>query len=303
MNLSDIGEDELIRRATALCPQPRGRGHGPGNDCAVVATGAEELLLLKTDALVEHVHYASGENAHRIGWKAIARVASDFAAMGGRPAEYLVTLALPTSTPVAWVEDLYRGMASCMRDHGGLLAGGETSSVPEGSARVLSITGAGRVRKEHLVLRSGGNPGDLLLVTGTLGGSLAGKHLDFAPRIEQARWLAGHFRPSAMMDISDGLAKDLPRLAEASGCGFSLARDEIPCTPGCSPEQALNDGEDFELLMAMPPESWPALSRQWRTRFPDLPLTRIGSLVPHGQGEILHGGWEHFSSGHEQTSG
>ena len=302
MNLSDIGEDELIRRATVLCPQPEGRGHGPGDDCAVVDTGGGEFLLLKTDALVEHVHYPSGENARRVGWKAIARVASDFAAMGGHPAEYLVTLALPKSTPVAWVEDLYRGMARCMHNHGGLLAGGETSSVPEGSARVVSITGAGRVRKEHLVLRSGGNPGDLVLVTGTLGGSLAGKHLDFTPRIEQARWLAEHFRPTAMMDVSDGLARDLPRLAAASGCGLSLTRESVPRTPGCSLDQALNDGEDFELLMAMPPESWPALSRQWRERFPHLALTHIGSLVPQGQGEVLCGGWEHFPSSHEQSS-
>lgn len=303
MNLADTGEDELIRRVIALAPRPAADSHGPGDDCAVLDVGGEECLLLKTDALVEHIHYTSDEIARRVGWKSIARLVSDFAAMGGRPSEYLVTLALPPHTSVAWVEDVYRGMAACMERYGGVLVGGETTAVPNSSARVLSIAGVGRVHKNHLVLRSGGLPGDNLLVTGTLGGSLAGKHLDFEPRLHAAQWLAEHARPHAMMDLSDGLAKDLPRMAAASGCGFRLDRDAIPVTPGCSLAQALNDGEDFELLLAIPQERWLILQQQWPIEFPHLPLTRIGSLVDQGSGESLDGGWEHFQSAKPQASG
>ena len=107
------------------------------------------------------------------------------------------------------------------------------------------------MEKRRCVLRSGGRPGDALFVTGLLGGSLAGKHLDFTPRLAEARWLTQHFHLRAMMDLSDGLGADLPRLAAASGCGFELG--EIPCTPGCSRDSALGDGEDFELLFAAGP--------------------------------------------------
>lgn len=303
MNLADTNEDELVRRVTSLAPRPTATGQGPGDDCAVVDIGGEDLLLLKTDALVERVHFRPDELPRRVGWKAIARVVSDFAAMGGRPSEFLVTLALPGTTPLAWVEDLYRGMASCMERYGGLLVGGETSSIPDGSAPVLSIAGSGRVKKNHLILRSGGQSGDLLLVTGSLGGSLAGKHLDFEPRIEAAHWLAEYARPHAMMDLSDGLAKDLPRLAAASGCGFVLDYETIPLTKGCTRDNALNDGEDFELLLAMPPDQWHTTREKWTQAFPFLPLTCIGTLVAPEAGESLSGGWDHFQSTQQQASG
>lgn len=303
MNLADIGEDGLIRKLIALAPCPAATGQGPGDDCAVVDAGGEDLILLKTDALVEQVHYTPDEAPRRIGWKAIARVVSDFAAMGGRPSEYMVTLALPGSTTVAWAEDLYRGMAACMERYGGLLVGGETTSIPNGSAPVISISGIGRVKRKHLVLRSGGKPGDILLVTGSLGGSLGGKHLDFEPRIEAAHWLAEECRPHAMMDLSDGLAKDLPRLAAASGCGFLLDQQAIPRTPNCTLTQALNDGEDFELLLAIPSQQWNKLQSLWAQSFPFLPLTHIGTLVSQDAGESLSGGWDHFPSVIPQASG
>jgi thiamine-monophosphate kinase len=94
-----------------------------------------------------------------------------------------------------------------------------------------------------------------------------------------------------MMDLSDGLAKDLPRLAQSSGCGFRLERDAIPCTEGCGVEQALTDGEDFELLFSAPPD---IMTDGWREMFPGLKLTRIGEMVPEGEGDSLEGGWDHF---------
>jgi thiamine-monophosphate kinase len=241
------------------------------------------------------VHFLPDAPARAVGWKAAARVVSDFAAMGGRPERFLVTVALPGDTRVSWVEDLYRGIGDCLRTFGAVLAGGETSSVPIGSAAVVSVAATGSVRRDDLVLRSTAAPGQILLVTGTLGGSLRGKHLDFIPRIKQTDWLVSNFKPSAMMDLSDGLAKDLPRLAAASGCGFVLDEENLPLSDGCSVREALEDGEDFEILFAIEADKVTALGEDWQRVFPDLPLTVIGRLVPEGQGASLSGGWDHFA--------
>jgi thiamine-monophosphate kinase len=260
------------------------------------------LQLLKADAIVAGVHFLPDTAPRRVGWKAAARVVSDFAAMGGRPGRFLVTLALPATTRVDWVEDLYRGVGECLETFDAVLAGGETTRVPAGSAAVISVAATGSVPREQLTLRSTARPGHCLLVTGTLGGSFnSGKHLGFMPRIPEAGWLTSHFKPSAMMDLSDGLARDLPRLAEASGCGFVLDRAALPLTAGCTVEQALNDGEDFELLMAMEADRVPALLEAWPAVFPELPLTVIGSLVLAGEGDRLHGGWDHFPRRSDQA--
>lgn len=299
--LRDIGEDALIERLTALVPRDENPAAGPGDDCAVVDPGANSptLLLLKTDALVKGVHFLPDAPARAVGWKAAARVVSDIAAMGGKPSHFLVTLALPPETAIFWAEELYRGIGDCLEKFGGVLAGGETSSVPTGSAAVISIAATGSALRDQLVLRSTAQPGDALFVTGQLGGSIHGKHLDFTPRIGAANWLVSHFKPTAMMDLSDGLAKDLTRLAAASGCGFRIDANSLPLTPGCTPPQALGDGEDFELLFAIEPEQAPGLIATWP--FPDLPLTRIGEMVKPGEGEFLTGGWEHFKSGRPST--
>lgn len=289
--LRDIGEDALIERLIRLVPLAPDAA-GPGDDCSVIDDGTPFLRLLKTDALVERVHFLPDAPPRKVGWKAAARVISDFAAMGGKPGHFLVTLALPKSTAVSWIEDLYRGLGDCLSAFGATLAGGETSSVPDGSAAVISIAATGSVPRDHLVLRSTGNPGDLLFVTGTLGGSLSGKHLDFTPRIEEAAWLVRHFKPSAMMDLSDGLGKDLPRLAAASGTGFVIDEATLPLSQNATPTQAIGDGEDFELLFSLPAKKAPDLLANWP--FPETPLTRIGQLTPPGKSTPLTGGWDHF---------
>lgn len=293
--LRDIGEDALIRRLLPLVPRPGDPAAGPGDDCAVIdpGPGSPHLLLLKTDALVEHVHFLPDAPPRAVGWKAVARVISDFAAMGGRPGEFLITLALPPETAVSWVEDLYRGVGDCLKEFGGVVAGGETSGVPSGSAAVISIAATGSGKRELIVLRSTARPRDALLVTGSLGGSIHGKHLDFSPRLDAAEWLVKNFKPTAMMDLSDGLAKDLGRMAEASGCGFVIDTDTLPVTPGCTTVQALGDGEDFELLLAMAPDRLDELLEKWP--FPELPLTCIGRMVEAGKGRPIEGGWEHFT--------
>lgn len=290
ITLADIGEDALIARLVSLAPTGEA-GEGPGDDCAVVDEGGEMLRLLKTDALVEGVHFLRDADPKAVGWKAVARVMSDFAAMGGTGEHFLVTLALPGSMEIAWIEDFYRGMGLCLERFGARLAGGETCRVPQGSAAVISVAAMGAVERGIVVMRSGGKPGDGIWVTGRLGGSLSGKHLTFLPRVTEGSWIARNLRPTAMMDLSDGLAKDLPRLAKSSGCGFRLDRSAIPCTAGCDVTKALTDGEDFELLFTAPPD---ITTGGWEKIFPDVELTRIGELVTKSEGESLEGGWDHF---------
>jgi thiamine-monophosphate kinase len=258
----------------------------------VVDDGGADLVLLKTDALVEGVHFVREADARQVGWKAVARVVSDFAAMGGFPERFLVTLALPGSMSLEWVENFYRGMGTCFERYGAVLVGGETCRVPQGSAAVISVAATGRVERGNLVMRSGGKVGDAIWVTGELGGSLAGKHLDFTPRLDHARWLVEYFKPTAMMDLSDGIARDLPRLAKASSCGFQLDFTAIPLSEGCDVKQALEDGEDFELLFTFPEGL--GLENEWLKKFPELKLTMIGRLVEMGSGDVLEGGWDHF---------
>ena len=287
-SVRQLGEDNLIARICGDLPKPAHVLVGPGDDCAVVGAG-EELVLLKTDAVVAGIHFLHDAKSTRVGWKAVARVLSDFAAMGGEPSELLITLALAPEVSVDWVDGLYRGMSSCLEQHGGVIVGGETTSLPQGTPTMISVAGKGRVDRANLVTRSGGRPGDEIYVTGRLGGSIHGKHLDFTPRLREAAWLVSNGGVTAMMDLSDGLAKDLPRLAQMSGVGFELDRDSLPCSEGSSPAEAISDGEDYELLLTSGDDLEPA----WDEKFPDLEITKIGTLL-EGAGDSIEGGWDHF---------
>ncbi|MDG1363020.1 MAG: thiamine-phosphate kinase [Akkermansiaceae bacterium] len=287
-SVRQLGEDGLIARICRDLPKPAHVIVGPGDDCAVVGAG-EELTLLKTDAVVAGVHFLHDEKSTRVGWKAVARVLSDFAAMGGEPGELLITLALAPEVSVDWVDGLYRGISSCLKQHGGVIVGGETISLPQGAPTMVSVAGKGRVARANLVTRGGGRLGDGIYVTGRLGGSIHGKHLDFTPRLREAAWLVNNGWVTAMMDLSDGLAKDLPRLARMSGVGFELDRDSLPCSEGSSPAEAISDGEDYELLFTSGDDLKPA----WGEKFPELEITRIGTLL-EGVGDTIEGGWDHF---------
>lgn len=294
--VSVTGEDRLVELVTRGLPQTARTLTGPGDDCAVLrGPDKSSLTLFKTDCLVQDVHFTGGVDAARVGWKAMCRVISDIASMGGQPQEALITLALPRATLTGWVQRLYRGIRGAAKNYGCGIAGGETSSVPDGGSLMISVAMLGSVERKHLTLRTGGKSGDAICVTGRLGGSLTGRHLDFIPRLAEARWLVQHAHPTAMMDLSDGLAKDLPRLAAASGTGFSIDAARLPRQRGCTAAQALSDGEDYELLFTVPPRRLAALENKWRAAFPRLPLTCIGKLLPDKRDRTpLSGGWEHF---------
>ncbi|MEI8311376.1 MAG: thiamine-phosphate kinase [Verrucomicrobiota bacterium] len=291
MKLSE--EDSLLGKILKGLPASEDLVLGPGDDCAVVRANGG-LLLLKTDCIAEGIHFLRGEDPARVGWKAICRPLSDIAAMGGEPRHALVTIFSPPDLDSGYWVDFYKGIRKAARRFGVVIAGGEMSRQPRGIAVSVALTGV--APGGRFVCRSGGRPGDLLFVTGQLGGSLSGHHLDFVPRLKEGRWLAEKGRASAMMDLSDGLGSDLPRLARASGCGFGVDLASLPVRTGTNIDGALTDGEDYELLFAIPPRRAAALLKMWLDTFPRVPITRIGALkktqsAPHD----WPGGWDHFS--------
>ena len=291
-------EDVLVARLVRGLPQSARTLRGPGDDCAAVRIpGASLLQLFKADAMVEGIHFTRAMPAALVGRKALARAVSDIASMGGKPCEALITLVLPPDVTLTWITEVYRGMKKAAKLWGVGLAGGETSSAPAGAPVVISVALTGEVREDRVVYRQGAAPGDVIAVTGRLGNSFAsGWHLQFKPRLEEARWITEHFPPHAMMDLSDGLAKDLPRLAAASRVGWELALAQVPLRQGATLEQALEEGEDYELLLISPAEKWQALTAAWREKFPRLRLTKIGMIAPSRvKVPDLLGGWDHFS--------
>ena len=295
MKLSQLGEDRLLAQ---LLPGLRGGKSvrtGPGDDCALVKfRGARDLLVQKTDCVVERVHFSSRASAADVGWKAMMRPLSDFAACSASPEFALVTLIVPATKSTSWVRQLYSGLNRAAARFEVAVVGGETSRAPGSAA--ISVMVIGFVEKKRCVLRSGGKARDDLFVIGRLGGALRKKHLRFVPRIRESRWLTRNFRVHAMIDLSDGLGADLPRLAGASKLGFNLDLERLPLNRGCKIDNAISDGEDYELLFAISPRHRAQLEKSWRKQFPRVRLTRIGSLNQKSviRDQQLPGGYVHF---------
>lgn len=293
VTVAELGEETLVSKIVETLSQKEHVIVGPGDDCAVVEVDAGNWNLLKTDCLIEGIHFVAGTDPRLVGGKAAKRVLSDIAAMGGRPGEAVVTLAVNGEREVSEVIGWYQGMEEVMLRFGGTIVGGETAKLP-GDSAVISIAMTGTVEPGKCVRRSGAALGDLILVTGLLGGSYeSGRHLNFEPRLEESHWLVENHRPSSMMDLSDGLGSDLPRLVAASGVGYTIALERIPCHEKCSAKNAVSDGEDYELLMTIEPERTGSLMADWAARFPELPLTVIGEITEETPVELARG-WEHY---------
>ena len=291
MKLSRVGEDALIMSLVRELPASRKL---IGDDCAVVNfEGAKNLLVLKTDCVVERIHFQPTADPVRVGWKAMMRPLSDFAAISAIPQFALITLIVPGARSQLWVRKLYRGLKSAAAKFDVAIVGGETSAT-RGPA-TISVSVSGFVEKNRWVSRAGGKRGDDLLITGRLGRSLRGKHLRFLPRIHESRWLTRNFRVHAMMDLSDGLGADLPRLARASKVGFKIEKESLPLASGATLANAISDGEDYELLFAISSRERVRLEREWRRQFPKLALTRIGNLTSNLKHQTsLRRGYVHF---------
>ena len=285
-----MNEFELIARLTRSLPANKSVVVGAGDDCAVLDFGLpDKLLLLKTDAVVQGIHFAPETPAEKIGHKALARCLSDIAAMAGTPSAVVVTIALPREYDPKFVEAIYDGMNTLARRHELAIVGGETTTNPE---RILiSVAILGTVQRGKAVLRSGAEVGDAIFVTGELGGSLAGRHLEFEPRLVEAQWLVQHFSLHAMIDLSDGLAGDLRHVLKASRVGAELLATSIPISrearragksETCAKPPllaALTDGEDFELLFTVASRDAVPLLDAWKKRFPGLPISCVGKIT------------------------
>lgn len=311
-----MNEFELIHRLTKDLPTNDALVVGAGDDCAVLDIGLpNEQLLFKTDAVVEGVHFTRDAPPEKVGHKALARCLSDVAAMAGKPTAALITVALPPKYDAGYVEKVYAGINTLATRWQVAIAGGETTMNP--GPMLISIALIGLVAKKRTVLRSGSKAGDAIFVTGELGGSLAGKHLEFEPRLAEAQWLAEHFPIHAMIDISDGLAGDLRHLLRAAKMGAEILSRAVPISRAARADArptessrkppllaALTDGEDFELLFTIASKQAVPLVDAWKKEFPKLKLSCIGKITAEpglkirdreGVRELGAKGYTHFS--------
>ncbi len=303
---------------------------GIGDDAAVILPRhAREYWLIATDMLLEDIDFRrEWMTPRQLGYKSISVNLSDLAAMGARPRFYVVSLALPRELGEVWILQFYKGLTEAGRLQGAFLIGGDLSRSRDGI--LISIAALGESLKRKVLYRYGGRPDHLLYVTGVLGRSAAGLrllqdnclHPRSRPRQEaiqahrkpEARcstgvWLAQSGLVSCMMDLSDGLSADLPRMCAASGVGAEINISSLPvfrksCLWDCDPVAlALHGGEDFELLFAVPRSKALLLERAYPARFPR--ITNIGQMIPEigriwitesgkNRRRLLDKGYDHF---------
>lgn len=278
-----LGEFPLIDRLTRRLHRSRSVQVGVGDDAAVLKGFGAQRLLFASDMLIEGVHFRRRHTpAHWIGWKALACNVSDIAAMGGVPRWAVVSLGIPPTTPLAFVDGLYRGLERCARRFGLAIVGGDTVRAPQ---VIVDVAILGTVEPKHLTLRRGARVADVLFVTGRLGGSYrSGRHARFVPRLREAQQLVRRVRVRAMMDLSDGLASDLWQMSRAGRVRLRVDAARIPVSrAGKTLYHALMDGEDFELLFAVSPNQAGRVPK----RLGRCPVTRIGRVVGRGVGVEL----------------
>jgi thiamine-monophosphate kinase len=285
--------------------------------------------VITTDALVEDVHFTrAAMSAADAGYRSLAVNLSDVAAMGARPVLATIALGVSSAGDEPWIMEFYRGLIALADASGTVIAGGDITRSP---CLMISISVVGEVRPSNCKLRSGARPGDAIAVTGPLGASRAGLAIaverpDLArlpeaaralrayrtpvPRLDEGRWLGASRNVHAMMDLSDGLSTDLPRMCAASGCGALV--EDVPVDPAASAvaaalggdatSYALDGGEDFELLVAVEARAFPYLARRFALRF-GRPLLRVGTfgagpeigVLRDGKAAPLRSaGWDHL---------
>jgi thiamine-monophosphate kinase len=299
---------------------------GLGDDAALFAPRSGYETILTCDWFLEGTHFLRDKHpADAVAWKCLARAVSDIAAMGGQPRCFLLSLALPQTHTGRWLDEFLHGLRRAARRFSCLLAGGDTTRREE---ILINVTVVGEVRAGRAVLRSGAKPGDVIFVSGRLGEAelglqllrsgetLAGrkdpalkKHLYPEPRLTLGRWLAEKWLATAMMDLSDGLASDLPRLCAASGVGARIEEAKLPIVSASGNKRtqgfdrlhlALEGGDDYEMLFVVPRRKVASIPRSFR----GLALTSIGEITrertilrtdKNGQErKLVPGGWDPF---------
>jgi thiamine-monophosphate kinase len=260
---------------------------GPGDDTAALAWPAEAVCLITTDMLLEGSCFRLEEaGPRRVGRKAMSVNLSDIAAMAGRPVAAVVSVGLPRKGGRSLAEELYLGLREVADAFDTPIVGGDTNSWD--GPLTISVTLLGEATPPGPVRRSAAIPGDWLMATGSFGGSIRGKHLDFTPRIREALLLQAAVRLHAMIDVSDGLAADVWHLCEESHCGALLRAEAVPIAAAAlemndgrtSLEHALGDGEDFELVFAVRAEDGRRLLETQPTG--EIRIARLGEFVEDG---------------------
>lgn len=324
------GESAVLKRIENLGARTAIRGSGVllgiGDDAALFQPKPGYEQILTCDWFLEGTHFLRDRHPpEAVGWKCLARAVSDIAAMGGAPRCFLLSLALPASHTASWLDEFLRGLRRASKRFDCALAGGDTTRRTD---ILINVTVVGEARRGTAILRSGARPGDILFVSGRLGEAELGlhlirhskrlttsrdlllrKHLNPEPRLALGRWLAEKRLASAMMDLSDGLSTDLPRLCAASRVGARVRASAIPkvrVPNGVEPSSkgplplALHGGDDYELLFTVPRKKLKHLPHS----FHRLPITAIGEITMQrtlllvredGQEAPLpNGGWDPF---------
>ena len=323
MELREMGELLFIEKLKREAPEnPPQVVKGIGDDAAVLKGEGGMLLLATTDMMVEGVHFTlDTASPEEVGYKALAANLSDIAAMGGIPQSALISLGLSPQQEVEWAQGLYKGLFHCADEFQVSLVGGDTVSSP---LTILNIALLGKVEEGRCLYREGANPGDLILVTGELGGSAA--YLDYLLHpsalsgenlppgvLEHLR--RRHFRPiprvremraatipggiTSAIDISDGLASELHHLARSSGKGMLVEAERLPLSPGVERmatlykkdplEYALYGGEDYEILFTCHPQKVSSVIEAIQ-KATSTPVTVIGQVLSSGRGVFIKRG-------------
>lgn len=276
-----MNELQLVERLRRISGKGRGVVRGIGDDCAVFRPKTGEDLLLKTDQLIEGIHFPHSMRPETIGERSLARTLSDIAAAGGDPRCCLVALAVPRTKSERWILSYFRGLLRLAKRTGTVLAGGDMAHDDKVHCSVMVV---GAVKRGRALTRAGARPGHQLYVSGRLGKPWDQK---IVPRLALGRKLSG--KATACIDLSDGLSLDLHRLCKESRVAAQL--DHIPIVPGARLERALHGGEDYELLFTLPP----------RVR-PPAGTTRIGAIVRGTAGAVWFAGkklpprgYDHFA--------
>ncbi len=289
--ISSVGEFGLIDILKKYSPVSKNVIKGIGDDTAVLPLSKNKYLLLTTDMMAENVHFTRRMNPIHVGHKALACNISDIAAMGGLPTFAVISLGLPSQLRVSYVEDLYKGMKVLANQFGVNIVGGDTI---KSDKIIINVALLGEVERKYLTTRDGAKANDWIFVTGPLGGSFkSGRHLTYMPRIEQARFLVKNFKPSAMMDISDGLGGDLNHILKASQVGAKLNQTSIPLHKNVTLKEAMSDGEDFELLFTINPLKARRLI-QWQEKTKQWFFYPIGQITPNPKQHIVSTSFTHF---------
>jgi len=248
---------------------------GIGEDTAVVKISKDRFLLLTSDMLIEDVHFKIKEaTPFQIGWKALGCSLSDIASMGGNPLYALISLGIPKDISFNFIKDIYSGIEKLANIFKVSIIGGDTNRAEK---LIIDIFLLGEA-KNKVIYRSGAKVNDIIGVTGKLGNSYKlKKHLKFMPRIKEANFLVNNFRINSMIDISDGLSSDLFHLLQESNKGAIIFAENIPLNKGAKIEQALNEGEDFELLFTLPEKEARIFSKK-KSKI-GIPVSFIGKVI------------------------